>query len=47
MNMKIEYLENKAHEHAFTDLGTFYWELFLIEEYNYNQKNYNKYVRKY
>ena len=45
--MRIEYLEEKAHENAFTKLGTFYWELFLIEENTYNAKYKNKYRRKY
>ena len=45
--MRIYYLEQKAHEHAFTPIGTFYWELFLIEENTYNAKNKTKYARKY
>lgn len=45
--MKIDYLEEKAHENAFTKLGTFYWELFLAEEVTYNAKYKNKYKRKY
>ena len=45
--MKINYLEEKAHENAFTKLGTFYWELFLVEEVTYNAKYKSKYRRKY
>ena len=29
--MKVEYLEQQDHDNAFTKLGTFYWELFLID----------------
>ena len=45
--MRIEYLELQAHKYAFTKLGTFYWELFLVEEITYNAKNKNLYKRKY
>ena len=45
--MKIEYLELQAHKHAFTKLGTFYWELFLVEENTYNAKNKHRYKRRY
>lgn len=45
--MRINYLEEKAHENAFSKLGTFYWELFLIEEATYNAKYKSKYRRKY
>lgn len=31
-------LEEAAHEHAFTSLGTQLWELFLIKELYYNEK---------
>ena len=42
----LERLENLAHEFAFTRLGTFYWENFLIAEDYYNNK-YNKYNRRW
>ena len=45
--MRIKYLEEKAHKYAFTKLGTFYWELFLVEENTYNAKNKHRYKRKY
>lgn len=45
--MRINYLEQKAHENAFSKLGTFYWKLFLIEEVTYNAKHKDKYRRKY
>lgn len=31
-------LEERAHYHAYTDLGTFYWELFLNKEVYYSSK---------
>ena len=40
--MRINYLEQKVHENAFSKLGTFYWKLFLIEEVIYNAKHKNK-----
>ena len=45
--MRIEYLEQQAHKYAFSPLGTFYWELFLVGENTYNAKNKYKYIRKY
>ena len=45
--MRIEYLEQKAHDNAFTKLGIFYWELFLVEENTYNAKHKIKYHRRY
>ena len=45
--MKVEYLEQQAHDNAFTKLGTFYWELFLVEEHTYNAKHKIKYQRRY
>ena len=45
--MKIEYLELQAHKHAFTKLGTFYWELFLVEENTYNAKHKYPYERRW
>lgn len=45
--MKVQYLEQQAHDNAFTKLGTFYWELFLIEEHTYNAKHKTKYQRRY
>lgn len=44
---KLERLEYLAHINAFTKLGTFYWENFLVEEVTYNAKNKNKYIRKW
>ena len=41
----LERLENLAHVHAFTLLGTFYWENFLIGENYYNDSHTDKYVR--
>ena len=43
----VERLEYLAHESAFTRMGTFYWENFLIGEYHYNTKYKEKYNRKY
>lgn len=43
--MKIHYLEQQAHKYAFTKLGTFYWELFLVEENIYNAKHKYPYER--
>lgn len=42
----IERLESLAHDFAFTTLGLFYWENFLIGEYHYNGK-YPTYKRKW
>ena len=42
----LERLENLAHEFAFTTLGTFYWENFLIAESYYNSK-FEKYNRRW
>lgn len=44
---KLEYLEEQAHEFAFTTLGTFYWENFLIAESYYNVKFKTKYNRRW
>jgi hypothetical protein len=35
---KLEYLEEQAHIWAFTTMGTFYWENFLIAEDYFNKK---------
>lgn len=43
---QLERLEYLAHEFAFTTLGTFYWENFLVGEVYYNNK-YSKYSRKW
>ena len=43
---KLERLEYLAHIHAFTQLGTFYYENFLINEEYYNAK-YCKYKRRW
>lgn len=45
--MKIEYLELQAHKYAFTPIGTFYWELFLVEENTYNAKHKYPYERRW
>lgn len=45
-NAYLAYLEEQAHIHAFTPLGTFYWELFLIKEIHYNAK-YTHYQRRW
>ena len=42
----LERLENLAHEFAFTRLGTFYWENFLIAEDYFNSK-FEKYQRRW
>ena len=42
----LERLEYLAHVHAFTRLGTFYWENFLVGENYYNSK-YGKYNRRW
>ena len=42
----LERLEYLAHVHAFTRLGTFYWENFLAGENYYNNK-YSKYNRRW
>ncbi len=42
----LERLEHLAHEFAFTTLGTFYWENFLVGEDYFNNK-YATYNRKY
>ena len=42
----LERLELLAHEFAFTTMGTFYWENFLIGEDYYNNK-YDIYNRKW
>lgn len=44
--LSLERLEQLAHEFAFTTLGTFYWENFLIGEDYFNNK-YPKYQRLY
>lgn len=43
---KLKRLEYLAHIHAFTRLGTFYYENFLINEEYYNAK-YCKYKRRW
>ena len=43
----LERLENLAHEFAFTTMGTFYWENFLIGEEYYNSKFKTKYNRRW
>ena len=43
---KLEHLEEQAHIWAFTTLGTFYWENFLIAENYYNSK-FEKYNRRW
>ena len=42
----LERLESLAHEFAWTTLGTFYWENFLIAEDYYNNKH-GKYNRRW
>lgn len=42
----LERLEYLAHENAFTRLGNFYWENFLVSENYYNSK-YGKYNRRW
>lgn len=44
---KLERLEYLAHIHAFTQLGTFYYENFLIYENTYNAKHKEKYKRRW
>lgn len=44
---KLEHLEEQAHVWAFTTLGTFYWENFLIGEEYYNSKFKTKYNRRW
>ncbi len=43
---QLERLEQLAHEFAFTTMGTFYWENFLIGEDYYNNK-YDIYNRRW
>lgn len=43
---RLERLESLAHDFAFTTLGLFYWENFLIGEYHYNNK-YEQYTRRW
>ena len=43
---QLERLEQLAHDFAFTTLGLFYWENFLIGENYYNNK-YSKYNRRW
>ena len=43
---KLERLETLAHIHAFTKLGTFYYEIFLINEVYFNSK-FENYKRKW
>ncbi|MDD5794645.1 hypothetical protein ACTNDG_08880 [Clostridium sp. HCP1S3_B4] len=43
---KLERLETLAHIHAFTKLGTFYYEIFLINEVYFNAK-FENYKRKW
>ena len=40
---KLKRLEYEAHIHAFTSLGTFLWENFLIEKITYEEKFNKKY----
>lgn len=44
---KIERLEEEAHIWAFTTLGTFYWQNFLIAEDYFNCKFGTKYNRRW
>lgn len=43
---QLERLEDLAHIHAFTKLGTFYYENFLIKEVFFNAK-FRQYKRKW
>lgn len=40
---RLRDLEFRAHIHAFTPLGTFLWENFLIEKITYEEKFNKKY----
>jgi len=42
----LERLEQLAHEFAFTTMGTFYWENFLIGE-DYYKNKYGIYKRRW
>lgn len=42
----LEFLELKAHDNAYTPLGTFYWESFLAKETYFNSK-FRKYNRRW
>jgi hypothetical protein len=44
---RLEYLEEQAHIWAFTTMGTFYWDNFLIGESYYNSKFKTKYNRRW
>lgn len=44
---KLERLEEEAHVWAFTTLGTFYWENFLIAEEYFNKKFKTTYNRRW
>ena len=45
--LKLARLEEGAHIWAFTTLGTFYWENFLIAENYFNKKFKTKYMRRW
>ena len=39
----LENWEYLAHVNAFKPMGTYFWQNFLIREFNYNSKYFNKY----
>lgn len=47
LKAELEFLEYNAHRNAYTPLGTFYWESFLIKEASYNAKFNEKYQRRW
>lgn len=44
---KLKDLEYRAHVHAFTPLGTFLWENFLIQKITYEEKYNKKYINRF
>ena len=46
LRTELEFLEWEAHICCGTELGTFYWQQFLIKEVRYNA-TYGKYKRRW